>query len=188
MERWESLEAIRKANASFPYTEPIRRWKEAVRSRYPGEERARLMIQGCVLNNPEFVRGIEALGGWVVVDGLSTGVGYWEGPVELSPGLSPLEALARRYLDKFPAPRMEHAEERYRRIVGLIEEFRVDGVITEIVRSCAPHIWDAPRLRERVARQGMPMLELDVEYGMPVTGQVKTRVQAFLEMLPGARR
>ena len=35
------------------------------------------------------------------------------------------------------------------------------------------------RLKER----GIPVLSLDIEYGMGMIGQIKTRVQAFLEMI-----
>jgi len=31
--------------------------------------------------------------------------------------------------------------------------------------------------------EGIPVLELDLEYGTPGTGPIRTRVQAFLEML-----
>jgi benzoyl-CoA reductase/2-hydroxyglutaryl-CoA dehydratase subunit BcrC/BadD/HgdB len=36
---------------------------------------------------------------------------------------------------------------------------------------------------ERLKAQGIPTLSLDVEYGTSGSGQIQTRVQAFLEML-----
>jgi benzoyl-CoA reductase/2-hydroxyglutaryl-CoA dehydratase subunit BcrC/BadD/HgdB len=38
-------------------------------------------------------------------------------------------------------------------------------------------------VREMLEKQGIPVLELDVEYGMGGTGQITTRLQAFFEML-----
>jgi len=33
--------------------------------------------------------------------------------------------------------------------------------------------------------RGIPVLELDVEYGERASGQTRTRIEAFLEMLQG---
>jgi len=46
-----------------------------------------------------------------------------------------------------------------------------------------PYAHDLPLLRERLKAQGIPLLALDVEYGTSGSGQIQTRVQAFLEML-----
>lgn len=154
--------------------------------RLPGK--VRLMLCGCILNNPDFIKGIEDLGGLIVADGLCTGIGYWTDLVDNGPDITPLEALSRRYLGKFPTVRMDHTEERYNQILKLIKEFKVDGVIMETIRFCSPTIWDWPRLRDRLMKQGIPFLELEVEYGIWVTGQIKTRVEAFLEMITGRGR
>ena len=63
------------------------------------------------------------------------------------------------------------------------KDFRVDGVISQIIRYCVPYAHDLPLLTERLKEQGIPTLALDVEYGTPGSGQIQTRVQAFLEML-----
>lgn len=145
--------------------------------------RFRLMVTGSILNNAGFLAGIEELGGLVVTDELCTGTRYWADPVaESGP---PLEALSRRYLDKFPCPRMQPMHRRMDRVTELAREYRVDGVISQVIRHCAPHAWDLPFLRERLEQMGIPVLELDKEYGVGGTGQVRTRVQAFLEILEG---
>jgi benzoyl-CoA reductase/2-hydroxyglutaryl-CoA dehydratase subunit BcrC/BadD/HgdB len=71
---------------------------------------------------------------------------------------------------------------RLDRVADMARQWRVDGVVTEIIRHCAPHAWDLPFLREKLEQMNIPVLELDKEYGVGGTGQVKTRVQAFLEM------
>ncbi|MDP6510880.1 MAG: 2-hydroxyacyl-CoA dehydratase family protein [Dehalococcoidia bacterium] len=143
----------------------------------------RLMLVGSILNNPDFLVEIEELGGLVVTDELCTGTRYWADPVEESG--PPLEALARRYLNKFPCPRMQPMHRRLDRVVDMARQWRVDGVVTEVIRHCAPHAWDLPFLREKLEQIDIPVLELDKEYGVGRTGQVRTRVQAFLEMLEG---
>jgi len=162
--------------------------EEASNGQRAVEGKFRLMINGSPLNNPEFIKTIEDLGGLVVVDELCTGVRYWWDLVDTDPEIDPIEALSRRYLNNFPCPRMFPPEERFNRALQLVKDYRVDGVISEIVRYCVHCAHDQPLLRGRLERQGVPVLELDVEYGTPGTGQVRTRVQAFLEMLEGRVR
>ena len=144
--------------------------------------RARLMVTGSVMNNPEFIRSIEELGGLVVTDELCTSTRYWSDPVVLD-GRSPLEAVSRRYLNNFPCARMVPSDERFDRILQLARDYRVDGVISQIIRYCVPYAHDLPLITDRLKKAGIPTLALDVEYGTSGSGQISTRVQAFLEML-----
>ncbi|MEK7848908.1 MAG: 2-hydroxyacyl-CoA dehydratase family protein [Chloroflexota bacterium] len=143
----------------------------------------RLMLSGSPLTNPDFVRSIEQLGGLVVVDELCTGGRYWSDPVAVDGAANPLEAIARRYLTKFPCAVMSPAAERLDRVVSLAQEYRIHGVVSQVIRSCIPCLWQQPLLRERLLSRGIPILELDVEYGTAGGGQTRTRVQAFLESL-----
>jgi bzd-type benzoyl-CoA reductase N subunit len=143
----------------------------------------RLMINGSPLNNPEFIKTIEDLGGLVVIDELCTGARYFWDQVDTS--LPPLEALAKRYLNHFPCARMYPCEERFKRVINLAKDYKVQGVITQMVRYCTPYTRDQVLLRERLEKEGIPVLSLDVEYGQGGVGAVRTRVQAFLEILKG---
>ncbi len=145
--------------------------------------RARLMVTGSVLTNPEFIASIEQQGGLVVTDELCTSTRYWGDPVEVREGEPALAALARRYLNNFPCARMFPSEERFRRIVEAALDFKVDGVISQIIRYCVPYSHDLPLLTTRLAKHGLPVLSLDLEYGSSGSGQIATRVQAFLEMI-----
>lgn len=151
------------------------------------ESRSRLMITGSVLNNPEFIRSVEDLGGLVVTDELCTSTRYWSDPVILDEH-SPLEAISRRYLNNFPCARMVPSNERFDRILQLVNDYKVDGVISQIIRYCVPYAHDLPLLTERLKQAGIPTLALDVEYGTSGSGQISTRVQAFLEMLETKKR
>lgn len=152
-------------------------------SRRAVKDGMRLMINGSILTNVEFIKTIEELGGLVVVDELCTGIRYFADPVETTSGGPVLEAISKRYLNHFPCARMVPFDERFQRIKNLINEYRVKGIITQIIRYCAPYAKDQILLKERLEKEGIPMLILDVEYGMGGIGPIKTRVQAFLEML-----
>lgn len=149
---------------------------------------ARLMVVGSIFNNPHFMRGIEDLGALVVTDGLCGGIGRWSDMVELRSGMSTTESICRSYLNKFPCPRLEPDALRLDRFVALASEYHVDGVISQLIRYCVTVAFSQPLVREKFAEAGIPVLELDKEYGTASTGQVTTRVQAFLEMLEGKSR
>jgi len=151
------------------------------------KSRSRLMVAGSVMTNPEFIESIEELGGLVVTDELCTGTRYWSDPVVLDRNITPLEAISQRYLNNFPCARMFPSDERFNRILDLARDFKVDGVISQIIRYCVQYAHDLPLLTERLKEQGIPVLALDVEYGTSGSGQIRTRVQAFLEMLEAKR-
>jgi benzoyl-CoA reductase subunit C len=152
---------------------------------YPAK--ARLMLIGSVMTNPEFVKSIEELGVVVVTDELCTSTRYWSDPVILEGAKNPLEAISRRYLNNFPCARMYPSTDRFDRIVKLAREAKVDGVISETIRYCVPYAHDIPLLSDRLKSEGIPLLTLDVEYGTSGSGQIRTRVQAFLEMVEGRK-
>ncbi len=152
------------------------------------KSRARLMLVGSAITNPELIESIEGLGGLIVTDELCTGTRYWSDPVVLDKNSTPVEAISRRYLNNFPCARMFPSDERFNRILDLARDFRVDGVISQIIRYCVPYAHDLPLLTERLKANGIPTLALDVEYGTSGSGQIRTRVQAFLEMLEEKRR
>jgi len=146
-------------------------------------DRPRLMINGSIMNNPHFIKGIEDLGANMVVDSLCNGSRYFWGEVDLEAFDNPIEALANYYLQKLPCPRVAPPEKRFEFINSLVKEFRVEGVISEIVRYCSIHIYDEPRIKARLEDIDVPALTLEKEYTEGISGQVKTRVQAFIEML-----
>ena len=150
--------------------------------------RARVMLVGSVLTNPEFVKSIENQGALVVTDELCTSTRYWGDKVVLDDGRPILEAISRRYLNNFPCARMYPSDERFNRIIDYARAFKVDGVISEIVRYCVPYAHDLPLLSDKLSENGIPTLALDVEYGTAGSGQIATRVQAFLEMLEARKK
>ncbi|MFW9823289.1 MAG: 2-hydroxyacyl-CoA dehydratase subunit D [Candidatus Thorarchaeota archaeon] len=144
--------------------------------------RARIMIVGSLLDEPEYLKVIEDLGGLVVTDSLCLGTRYfWDLVDEKS---NPLDALAKRYLSKISCPRMSGGhDERSEFMMNMIKEFNVDGVIFERMKFCA--LWWAEifMLRNRLKEEEIPFLELEREYILSGAGAMKTRVQTFMEIL-----
>lgn len=135
------------------------------------------------LEEADYLRTIEDLGGLVVTDDLCNGTRYFWDRVDEE--RDPLEALARRYLAKAPCARMRPSHERMAFIRELIQEFRVDGVVYETLKFCDLYGEDYPILKENLDELQAPVVALDREHRSAGVGQTKTRVQAFLEKLGG---
>ena len=147
--------------------------------------RARLMIAGSGgFDDPAYIDVIEDLGGLVVTDSLCFGSrGFWE-PVQEDD--NPMLAIARAYLNRPSCPRMvDKVAERCDFVKQMVADFNVDGVIFQRVRYC--DLWGGQLLYlERELREArIPMLSLEREYAMGGVGQLRTRVQAFLERIEG---
>ncbi|OGW15725.1 MAG: hypothetical protein A3G93_08590 [Nitrospinae bacterium RIFCSPLOWO2_12_FULL_45_22] len=145
----------------------------------------RLMVCGSELEHPEFLELIEQSGGLVVADDLCNGARYFWGMVD--PEEEPLNALARRYLSRFPCPRMHPLESRVQYIVQMAQDFAVDGVIYEVIKFCDLHANTYPLIKKGLQEVGVPVLKLEREYLFSATGQLKTRIQAFFENISSAR-
>jgi benzoyl-CoA reductase subunit C len=145
----------------------------------------RLMVIGSQLENSTWIESIEALDAVVVTDELEVGTRYFWGNVDTK--LPPMEALARYYISgRPPGARIWPAGKRFEHIFNMVEQYKVDGVISEILRNDAEYGHDKLFLDKEMGQRGIPILELDVEYGEGTSGQMRTRVEAFREMLHGA--
>ena len=142
----------------------------------------RLMVIGTDLHNTNQVAALEALDAVVVVDEMNCGIRYAWGQVDTK--LPPMEALARYYVLGRPVDMHNwNSDGRLEFIGDLAEQYKVDGIVSEIVRFCTYNGWDKLDLKKQMAERGIPILELDLEYGHPAGAQVKIRAEAFMEML-----
>jgi len=142
----------------------------------------RLMIVGSQLENSTWIETIEKLDAVVVTDELEVGTRYFWGTVDAK--LPPMEALARYYISgRPPGARIWPAGKRFEHIFNMAGQYKVDGVISEILRNDAEYGHDKLFLDKEMKERGIPILELDVEYGESGSGQMRTRVEAFLEMV-----
>jgi len=146
--------------------------------------RARLMIVGGELDNPEFIRVIEGQGGLVVTDALCFGSRLIWRDVDQSVS-DPLTALAQYYVaDRPSCARMyTRYEQRVEYIKKMIRDFNVDGVVYVRLTFCELWGFEQYSLVNDFKQSNIPLLCMDREYTLTGVGQLRTRVQAFLETL-----
>lgn len=147
-----------------------------------GEWRARLMLVGSQLDDPAYIGVIESVGGLVVADRCCLGSIPGLDPIECGP--DPLRSLADHYLAKTSCPRMmEEFGGRVAEIIGIAREYRADGIIIETMKFCDCWGVDSGLLATALRDAGIPALRVEREYSMSGEGQLRTRVQAFIESM-----
>jgi len=180
--------AVMVAGTAMPkeqYNEMLRELLDELSgSEGPGTHRARLLIVGGILDDPAYVKVIEDQGGLVVSD--STCFGSRLMWVEVDENASdPIRALAQYYLaDRPSCPRMygEH-DNRAKYVIDMCREFNCDGVIGERLMFCDSWLVEHYMLGQDLKAVNIPFLKLDREYLTSGIGQLRTRVQAFLETM-----
>jgi benzoyl-CoA reductase/2-hydroxyglutaryl-CoA dehydratase subunit BcrC/BadD/HgdB len=95
-----------------------------------------------------------------------------------------MEALARYYVLGRPVDKHNwNSDGRLEFIGEMADQYKVDGIVSELVRFCTYGGWDKFDLKKQMQQREIPILEIDLEYGHPGGAQVRIRAEAFLEML-----
>jgi benzoyl-CoA reductase/2-hydroxyglutaryl-CoA dehydratase subunit BcrC/BadD/HgdB len=161
------------------------------RGKSPLEKGPRIFIDGACLDNIELIKLVEELGGNVVADVICNGArDYFPRTEE---GRDPIDALAHRYLDKINCPKTYRenkagtfegdAAARFGDIGAYAKEFKVDGAILYVYKYCDPFGFEVPARKAYYQSIHVPLLYLEDVYSAGTMGQLRTRVQAFLEMI-----
>ncbi len=148
------------------------------------DSRARLMIVGSAYDDLEFTQIIEEAGGLVVTDGLCFGSRYAMEPVATDGDI--MSNLARAYLSRPACSRMAgQIPQIYGFIKEMIDRFKVDGVIYQRMRHCDLWAGESMYIHKKLEEDSVPVLTLEREYQLSGAGQIKNRLDAFLEMIEG---
>ena len=147
-----------------------------------GPARKRIFLSGGVCNQPDIYTIIEEAGGVVVGDDLCTGSRYFSGLIDEK--ADPVTAIADRYLERVVCPAKHRGlTDRADHLVRLVLEKRAQGMIFFLLKFCDPHAFDYPYLKEALDQAGVPSMLLEVEDRLPADGQLRTRFEAFVEMI-----
>lgn len=146
--------------------------------------RARLLLMGGILDDPAYIKVIEDQGGLVVADSLCFGSRILWADVD-EKTKEPIAALARYYVAERPSCPRTFGD--YERRIGLVKEmvrdFEVDGIILERLAFCDHWGFEQATIENDLKEADIPRLIMDREYILSGVGQLRTRVQAFLETL-----
>ena len=149
-------------------------------------EAPRVMVSGSPMAIPNWKlhHVLEAAGAAVVCEESCTGTRFFSELVPETGGTvdEQLDAIASRYMN-INCACFTPNDARLDDIVRLAREYRVDGVVHYNLQFCHTYATEAVRVEKPLAEEGIPLLRIETDYGDEDTGQLRTRVDAFLEMI-----
>ena len=146
----------------------------------------RILIAGTPMAIPNWKvhHIIETSGAIVVAEETCTGTRYFAGELKVKGKTIDelLQNIADRYLEINCAcftPNTKRIDD----IKGLIKDYRVDGLILYTLSFCQPYEIEAMKIQNILKNENVPVLSITTDYSSEDTSQLKTRIEAFIELL-----
>jgi len=150
------------------------------------EGEARIFLSGSVLppGDKKLIKIIQEVGGRIVGDDLWSGLIPY---LDVKIPENSLQGLAVGYLNRTPHGALPYldldTDRRIKRLKELIQTFKAQGVIYHTLRYCDPYTFKAKETKDILQKEGIPLLEIHTEYAGSDLEAIRTRVEAFVEML-----
>lgn len=163
---------------------------EELKTRVPDEKkkfRAKVVVVGSEMDDPDFTKQIEDAGTLVVADRYCFGTMPGRDVIELNDTDDVLTQICLHYLKTSQCPRFmsqEKVQNRRDFVAGLVRDYHAEGVIYEQLKFC--EYWGYERALASHIMQSdynIPAVSIDRQYTASGSGQLRTRVQAFVESL-----
>ena len=146
----------------------------------------RVIISGCPMAVPNWKLPAIVEGAGAVIVGEESCVGERGQRNLVDESGDSIDDLMDAIIDRYfeidcaiftPNPsRLDHIEEIYRKTAA-------QGVIHYGLQFCQPYIMESIPVEKALEAKGIPTLRIETDYSMEDAGQLKTRVEAFLELL-----
>ena len=168
----------------------LRETAEELKTREPDQKknyRAKIVVVGSEMDDPDFTKLIEDSGALVVADRFCFGSMPGREEIILNDEDDVLTQIALHYMKTSQCPRyMSHEKVQERRdyVKQLVDEYNADGVMYEQIKFC--EYWGYERALASYVMNGdygVPTAAVDRQYTASASGQLRTRVQAFVESL-----
>ena len=184
-------EALHSSNFKFDrelYINEIKSLTNSLKEKYDKGETPfkkgtpRILITGCPTGGlvDKIVKQLEDAGSSVVCFENCVGTKNFEMLVDEDK--EPIDAIAERYLN-IPCSIMTPNDDRMNRIKEYIKDYSVDGVVDVTLTACHTYAIETEKVRRAVESCGKSYLAVETNYSNSDAGQLKTRLEAFVEML-----
>ncbi|MBI5832780.1 MAG: 2-hydroxyacyl-CoA dehydratase [Armatimonadetes bacterium] len=152
-----------------------------------GKTGPRLLLTGApiIWPNHKVIDLIESAGGKVVADELCSGTQRLYQPTEIRENSLPelIGAVADKVLLPCTCPCFVDGTDRMNRLLELVDEHRVDGVVYHNQRLCALFDIESMAVGQALRDKRVPLLALQTDFSKEDVGQLRNRVDAFMEMI-----
>lgn len=146
----------------------------------------RILLTGTPLAIPNWKLHhiIETSGAAIVCEENCTGTKFFTNMVDetATDFTGMYQALAERYM-KINCACFTPNQARIDEVLQLARDYQVDGVINTNLKFCTTFKTEAPALEKALEDAGIPVLDIETDYTDNDSEQLRTRVEAFVEML-----
>ncbi len=93
-----------------------------------------------------------------------------------------MDAIVDRYF-KIDCAIFTPNESRTDHIVEMAKQYQADGVIHYALQFCSPYIIESYSVEQALLAEGIPAIRIETDYSQEDMGQLRTRVEAFIETI-----
>jgi benzoyl-CoA reductase/2-hydroxyglutaryl-CoA dehydratase subunit BcrC/BadD/HgdB len=150
------------------------------------ENGARVLLTGSTIlpGDTKMIEIIERSGGRIVCDNLWSGQAPYLGRDVKE---ATVVGVANAYIDRVQHPALpyfgDETDARLGNLKRLVSEHNANGVIYYTLRFCDPASFKLRGTKNALQEAGIPMLNIHTEYSGSDTEGIRTRVEAFVEMI-----
>ncbi|MFC1924904.1 double-cubane-cluster-containing anaerobic reductase [Chloroflexota bacterium] len=146
----------------------------------------RILISGCPMAIPNWKLPsiIEASGAVIVGEESCVGERGTQNLVDNSGSTveSLMDAIVNRYL-KIDCSIFTPNEERLEHIKTMVRKYHADGVVHYALPFCSPYVIESYPVEQALISAGIPAIRIETDYSQEDIGQLKTRIEAFIETI-----
>lgn len=177
---WQMEQLWRQRDVSDDFLADIRRKVDLLKEMSPLEKQGPgILLAGSIIPDIRFYDMFDNIKCHVVYNHTSGGNKFSETLVDLEePDI--YRALARRCLSAY-TPRTMDPGLRMEKIKHLVEDFNARGIIFNLTKFCVFYTFEAVLLKEYCQQWHIPLLVIETDFTSKSVGQLKTRLEAFIE-------
>ena len=147
----------------------------------------RIMVIGTPMAPPNWKLHhiVETTGGVIIHEEACIGHRYYKDNINVD-GVETVDDLIERMLDRYmkiDCACFTPNDERTEKIIRLYREKKADGIIYYSLSFCHTYNVESKKVMDGLKEEGIPVLKIETDYSMEDAGQIRTRVEAFLESL-----
>ncbi|HEY9246512.1 MAG TPA: 2-hydroxyacyl-CoA dehydratase family protein, partial [Candidatus Methanoperedens sp.] len=147
---------------------------------------ARILLSGSIIppKDKKLINIIEQVGGRIVSDDLWSGLNP---SIDVNIKEPTINGIADAYINRVPHAALPYLDlETDRRLANLkqlIRDYKAQGVIYHTLRYCDPFTFKAGETKDVLRKEGVPLLEIHTEYAGSDVEAIRTRAEAFVELV-----
>ena len=151
----------------------------------------RVLISGTPMTIPNWKLHdtIEKSGAVVVTEESCTGTRYFTDLVDIKDASSSddlIRSIAEKYMH-INCACFTPNDERIEDLVRLAREYSADGVIYYVLQFCHEFNTEYAKVERVMRAEGIPVIKIETDYSDSDRGQLKTRIETFVDMLKASK-